>query len=84
MALLSLRKDFQLPLVCSECTALVLLDLSAAFDNTDHHTLLGYLKASVNTIKIGLTLSDLHKFIYGVLQGSVPGTLQFSIYSFTK
>ena len=79
--------------------ALVLLDLSAAFDTIDHNILLGYLKSwfglggtvlkwfvsylsdRCQTIKIGSTLSELSKLIYGVPQGSVLGPLLFSLYT---
>ena len=79
--------------------ALVLLDLSAAFDTIDHNILLGYLKSwfglggtvlkwfasypsdRCQTIKIGSTLSELGKLIYGIPQGSVLGPLLFSLYT---
>ena len=44
-ALLSIRKEVHLSLARGEPTALVLLDLSAAFDTIDHNILLGYLKS---------------------------------------
>ena len=44
-ALLSIKNEVHLSLACGEPTALVLLDLSAAFDTIDHNTLLGYLKS---------------------------------------
>ena len=43
MALLSIKNDIHLSLSRSEPTALVLLDLSAAFDTIDHSTLLSCL-----------------------------------------
>ena len=42
-ALLSIKNDIHLSLSQGEATALVLLDLSAAFDTIDHSTLLGCL-----------------------------------------
>ena len=42
-ALLSIKNDIPLSLSWGEPTALVLLDLSAAFDTIDHSTLLGCL-----------------------------------------
>ena len=44
-ALLSIKNEVHLSLACGKPTALVLLDLSAAFDTTDHNILLGYLKS---------------------------------------
>ena len=43
MALLSIKNDIHLSLSRVEATALVLLDLSAAFDMIDHSTLLSCL-----------------------------------------
>ena len=98
-ALLSIKNEVYLSLVCGEPTALVLLNLSAAFDTIDHNILLGYLKSwfglggtvlkwfasylsdRCQTIKIGSTLSELSKLIYGVPQGSVLGPLLFSLYT---
>ena len=80
-------------------TALVLLDLSAAFDTIDHSTLLSclrnwfgvsgsvlkrftsYLTDCYQSIKIGSTLSDVCKLLFGVPQGSVLGPLLFSLYT---
>ena len=98
-ALLSIKNEVHLSLAHGEPTALVLLDLSAAFDTIDHNILLGYLKSwfglggtvlkwfasylsdRCQTIKIGSTLSELSKLIYGVPQGSVLGPLLFSLYT---
>ena len=44
-ALLSIKNEVHLSLERGEPTALVLLDLSAAFDTIDHNILLGYLKS---------------------------------------
>ena len=98
-ALLSIKNEIHLSLARGKPTALVLLDLSAAFDTIDHNILLGYLKSWLGlggtvlkwfasylsdrcqTIKIGSTLSELSKLIYGILQGSVLGSLLFSLYT---
>ena len=82
-----------------EATALVLLDLSAAFDTIDHSTLLSclldwfgvggsilkwfssYLTEHIQSVKIGFTLSDFQKLLFGVPQGSVLGPLLFSLYT---
>ena len=44
-ALLSIKNEVHLSLARGEPTALVLLDLSAAFDTIDHNIFLGYLKS---------------------------------------
>ena len=44
-ALLTIKNEVHLSLARGEPTALVLLDLSAAFDTIDHNILLGYLKS---------------------------------------
>ena len=43
MALLSIKNDIHLSLSRGEATALVIIDLSAAFDTIDHSTVLGCL-----------------------------------------
>ena len=98
-ALLSIKNDVHLSLSRGEPTALVLLDLSAAFDTIDHATLLdclsswfgvggtalkwfaSYLCDRLQAIKIGSTLSDFRKLLFGVPQGSVLGPLLFSLYT---
>ena len=98
-ALLSIKNDIHLSLSWGEATALVLLDLSAAFDTIDHTTLLSclldwfgvggsalkwfsfYLTERSQSVKIGSTLSDLQKLLFGVPQGSVLGPLLFSHYT---
>ena len=96
-ALLSIKNDIHLSLSRGEDTALVLLDLSAAFDTIDHSTLLSclldwfgvggsalkwfssYLTEHFQSVKIGSTLSDLQKLLFGLPQGSVLGPLLFSL-----
>ena len=98
-ALLSIKNEVHLSLARGEPTALVLLDLSAAFDTIDHSSLLRYLKSwfglggtvlkwfasylgdRCQVVKIGSTLSELSKLIYGIPQGSVLGPLLFSLYT---
>ena len=98
-ALLSIKNEVHLSLAHGEPMALVLLDLSAAFDTIDHNILLGYLKSwfgvggtvlkwfasylsdRCQSIKIGSTLSELSKLIYGIPQGSVLGPLLFLLYT---
>ena len=85
-ALLSIKNDIHLSLSRGEATALVLLDLSAAFDTIDHSTLLSclldwfgvdgsvlkwfssYLTERFQSVKIGSTLSDLQKLLFGYLR----------------
>ena len=45
IALLSIQNDVRLALLKGEATAVVLLDLSAAFDTIDHNTLLDRLSS---------------------------------------
>ena len=98
-ALLSIKNEVHLSLSRGEPTALILLDLSAAFNTTDHSTLLhclqtwfgicgsvlkwftSYLSECYQSIKIGSTLSDLCKLLFGVPQGSVLGPLLFALYT---
>ena len=99
MALLSIKNYIHLSLSRGEATALVLLDLSAAFDTIDHSTLLSCLlewfgvggsalkwfssnlTERFQSVKIGSTLSDLQKLLFGIPQGSVLGPLLFSLYT---
>ena len=94
-----MKNEVHLSLAHGEPTALVLLDLSVAFDTIDHNILLGYLKSwfglggtvlkwfasylsdRCQSVKIGSTLSELSRLIYGVPQGSVLGPLLFSLYT---
>ena len=98
-ALLSIKNDIHLSLSQGEATALVLLDLSVAFDTIDHSTLLSclqdwfgvggsalkwfssYLMERFQSVKIGSTMSDLQKLLFGIPQGSVLGPLLFSLYT---
>ena len=91
--------QIHLSLSQGEATALVLLDLSAAFDTIELSTLLGclldwfgvggsalkwfssYLSERYQSVKIGSTLSNLQKLLFGVPQGSVLGPLLFSLYT---
>ena len=83
-ALLYIKNEVHLSLSRGESTALVLLDLSAAFDTIDHSTLLSclqnwfgvggcvlkwftsYLTDRYQSIKIGSTLSDVCKLLFGI------------------
>ena len=81
-ARLSIKNDIHLSLSRGEATALVLLDLSAAFVTIDHTNLLSCLldcfsvggsalkwfslTESFQSVKIGSTLSDLQKLLLGV------------------
>ena len=96
-ALLSIKNGVHLSLSQGEPTALVLLNLSVAFDTIDHSTLLSclciwfgvggsvlkwftsYLTDRYQSIKIGSTLSDVCKLLFGVPQGSLLGPLLFSL-----
>ena len=86
--LLSIKNDVHQAFAKGEATAVVLLVQSAAFDTSDHDTLLvvldwfkSYLSDCVQCIKVGSILSDSKKLLYGVPQGSVLGPLLFSLYT---
>ena len=99
IALLSIKNEVHLSLSRGEPTALVLFDLSAAFDTIDHSTLLSclriwfgvggsvlkwftsYLTDRYQSIKLGSTLSDVCKLLFGIPQGSVLGPLLVSLYT---
>ena len=90
----SIKNDIHLSLSQGEATALVLLDLSAAFDTIDHSTLLSCLldwfgvggsalkwfSSYLTEHYQSVTLSDLQKLLFSVLQGSVLGPLLFPLY----
>ena len=96
-ALLLIKNDVHLALAKGEATAVVLLDQSAAFDTIDHGTLLdclsswfgdvvldwfkSYLSDCLQCVKIGSTLCDAKKLLFGVPQGSVLGLIRFSLYT---
>ena len=93
-ALLLIKNEVHLSLARGEPTALVLLDLSAAFDTllnclqswfgvcgTVFKWFTSYLTNRVQSIKIGSTLSVSCKLLFGVPQGSVLGPLLFSLYT---
>ena len=90
-ALLSIKNEVHLSLSRGEPTALVLLNLSAAFNTINHSTLLSclciwfgiggsvlkwftsYPTDRYQSIKIGSTLADVCKLLFGIPQGSVLG-----------
>ena len=96
-ALLCIKNEIHLSLSKGMPTALVPLDLSAAFDTIDHDTLLSrlsagfagsalkwfrsYLQDRFQSVKIGSSLSNLFKLKFGIPQGSVLGPLLFSLYT---
>ena len=93
-ALLHNKNEIHLSLSPGEPTALVLLDLLAAFDTIDHDTLMNYLKSwfgvqhghemvlyQFQAVKIWSALSELHELLLGVPQGFVLGPLLFSLYN---
>ena len=96
-ALLSIKNEVHWSLSKGEPTALVLSDLSAAFDTDTTllsclHIWFGiggsvlkcftsYLTDHYQSLKIGSTLSDVCKLLFGVLKGSILGPLLFSLYT---
>ena len=95
-ALISINNDIHLSLSCGEATALVLLDLSTAFDTIDHSTLRSGLQdwfsvggsvlkwSSSYLTKLYQSVkigSTLQKLLFGVPPGSVLDPLLFSLYT---
>jgi len=78
-----------------DLSALVLLDLSAAFDTVDHHILLhsygitglvrqwfqSYLVGRHQFVRTGSATSSLARILCGIPQGSVLGSILFLLYT---
>ena len=94
-ALLNIQNNILLNMAKGSVTALILLDLSAAFDTILLDRLnvyyglselaLGwfksYLSGRTHSVKVGSTLSHPAVLHYGVPQGSVLGPILFSLYT---
>ena len=89
-ALLSIKNEVYLSLLRGEPTALIQLDLSTLLHCFQTWFGIGssvlkwftsYLFELYQPIKIGSTLSDLCKLLFGVPQGSVLGLLLFSLHT---
>ena len=86
MALLSIKNDIHLSLSRGEATALVLLDLSAAFDTIDHSTLLSCLQDwfGVGGSALKWFSSYLMECFQSVKIGSTLSDLQKLLFSVTQ